>query len=56
MLGRIDLKATRVHTHIEIGQLQEIHRATHPANLQHERHALQPAIDTEDDAASDNRL
>jgi integrase/recombinase XerD len=33
MLGYADLKTTQIYTHVAIRQLQEIHRATHPAKL-----------------------
>lgn len=33
MLGHADLKKTQIYTHVAIRQLQEIHRATHPARL-----------------------
>jgi integrase/recombinase XerD len=33
MLGHADLKTTQLYTHVAIRQLQDIHRATHPAKL-----------------------
>ncbi len=33
MLGHADLKTTQIYTQVSIRQLQEIHRATHPAKL-----------------------
>jgi integrase/recombinase XerD len=39
MLGHADLKTTEIYTHVAIRQLQEIHRATHPAKLKKEKTA-----------------
>ena len=37
MLGHADLNTTQIYTHVAIRQLQEIHRATHPAQLTKDR-------------------
>ena len=38
MLGHADLKTTEIYTHVAIRQLQEIHRAVHPAKLERDKH------------------
>ncbi|WP_031496145.1 tyrosine-type recombinase/integrase [Bryobacter aggregatus] len=59
MLGHADLKTTRIYTHVAIRQLQEIDRATHPAQRSKDRRPTNPAsqdaadvfaaLDAEDD-------
>ncbi len=51
MLGHAKLETTQIYTHVAIRQLQEIHRATHPANLERDKHALMETIAAEDDEA-----
>ena len=43
MLGHADLKTTEIYTHVAIRQLQEIHRATHPAQLSKDRPPMKQA-------------
>lgn len=56
MLSHADLKTTQSYTHVAIRQLQEIHRATHPARLpevlETDRQDLLEAIEAEVDDAS----
>jgi integrase/recombinase XerD len=56
MLGHSILETTQMYTHVAIRQLQEIHRATHPAKLEREKRDLLEAIAAEDDELENNRL
>jgi integrase/recombinase XerD len=56
MLGHAKLDSTQIYTHVAVRQLQEIHRATHPVNLEREKRELMASIAAEDDESDDNRL
>jgi integrase/recombinase XerD len=47
MLGHADLRTTQIYTHVAVRQLQEIHRATHPAKLEREKQEIQQALAAE---------
>jgi integrase/recombinase XerD len=50
------LDSTQIYTHVAVRQLQEIHRAAHPVNLEHDKRELMEAIAAEDDESADNAL
>jgi integrase/recombinase XerD len=56
MLGHAKLDSTQIYTHVAVRKLQEIHRATHPVNHEHDKRELLAALAAEDDETGDNRL
>lgn len=61
MLGHSNLNTTQIYTHVAIRQLQQIHKATHPAKLEKEKldsekRALLDAISAEDDEEDEQPL
>jgi integrase/recombinase XerD len=54
LLGHSELTTTEIYTHVAIGKLMEIHRATHPARLERLKvtDAADPQGETNDAAAA----
>jgi len=48
MLGHADLKTAQIYTHVAIRQLQEIHRATHPAKLERDKREIEEKLEAEE--------
>jgi integrase/recombinase XerD len=48
MLGHAKLTSTQIYTHVAVRQLQEIHRATHPAKFDHHRRELDQTLEAEE--------
>lgn len=56
MLGHAELTSTQIYTRVAIGKLREVHTATHPAKMPHDREAaasLLAAIESEAEAEAE---
>ncbi|HTR36876.1 MAG TPA: hypothetical protein VMH80_13290 [Bryobacteraceae bacterium] len=48
MPGHADLKTTQIYTQVAIRQLQEIHRATHPAKPERDQREFAERLEAEE--------